>query len=140
MTRWQLVPVEPDFNMKVAFGYEIRRQAGKLSPNSTAHEPLEPLWRAVLDAAPTAPMPTVCGSAAEGWNAGLSAFCAVARASAARLQDRIIERPTRFSYAIEALAAIAEAGEAMMIPPPEPEPAADAEPKPLAPVQSGAVA
>jgi hypothetical protein len=76
------------------------------------------------------------------FNAGLAALAAVSAASADALRVRLVEKPTRYTFAIEALEGIVEAAADLMLPlPPDgADPAAGGAPLPPAPapIASGA--
>ena len=50
------------------------------------------------------------------FNQGVAAVIDLAERSAAVLQAKLVDKPTRYSFAIEALAAVADASLALMMP------------------------
>lgn len=52
------------------------------------------------------------------YNAGVAVVVALAGRCAQAMAERCIEKPTRYNFAVEALAAVAEEGAAMLLPMP----------------------
>lgn len=74
------------------------------------------------------------------YNAGVAALAEIAAASAFVLRGRLVEKPTRYSFAVAALEGIVEAAESLMLPPPpDAQPSAAGAPGP-APRLGGAAA